>query len=78
MTKDTLTLPPLPFWQAKSWWYTVFAVLGPVLSLFGINWPWVSDPATVDVIMQIVGAVATGLAWRERLNPMRRLVFKLK
>lgn len=67
------TLPPLPFWQARSWWLTFFGVLAPVLSVFGINWPWVSDPATVDITMQLVGGIATALAWRERLSPLRRL-----
>jgi len=66
-------LPALPFWQARSFWLTLFAVLAPVLSAFGIDWPWVTDPATIDAVMQIVGAVAAVLAWRERINPARRL-----
>jgi hypothetical protein len=66
-------LPSLPFWQARSWWMTLLAVIAPLLSLIGIDWPWVSDPATVDVIMQVVGGVAAALAWRERLNPHKRL-----
>lgn len=71
-------LPPLPFWQARSWWLTFFAVLAPILSLLGINWPWVSDPSTVDTVMQVVGAISTALAWRERLDPKRRLTLKSK
>jgi len=70
MTDD---LPPLPFYLARSWWMTLLAVIAPLLSLIGIDWPWVSDPATVDVIMQVVGGVAAALAWRERLNPHKRL-----
>ena len=66
-------LPSLPFWQARSWWMTLLAVIAPVLSLLGINWPWVTDPATVDVIMQAVGGIAALFAWRERLNPSKRL-----
>lgn len=71
-------LPPLPFYLARSWWMTVLAVVAPILSLLGINWPWVTDPATVDVIMQIVGGISAALAWRERLNPQRRLTIKGK
>jgi len=66
-------LPKLPFWQARSFWLTLFAFVGPILAAFGIDWPWVSDPATVDLIMQIVGAVSAVLAWRERLRPNFRL-----
>lgn len=69
-------LPPLPFYLARSWWMTLLAVVAPILSLLGINWPWVTDPATVDVIMQIVGGISAALAWRERLNPQRRLTIK--
>ena len=69
-------LPPLPIWQARSFWLTVTAFLGSVLPLIGINWPWVSDPATVDAIMQFVSGVAAVLALRERLNPQRRLTIK--
>lgn len=66
-------LPALPFWQARSFWLTFLAVLAPLLSALGLDWPWVTDPATIDAIMQIVGAVSAVLAWRERLNPGRRL-----
>ncbi len=67
-------LPPLPFWQARSWWLTLIAVLTPVLALLGLDWPWVTDPDTPDAVMQVVGGVAAALAWRERVNPRRRLV----
>ena len=70
------SLPALPFWQARSWWLTLFAVVAPILSLLGLEWHWVSDPATVDVIMQIVGGISAALAWRERVNPARRLTIK--
>jgi hypothetical protein len=73
MEHETADLPPLPFWQARSWWLTLLAVLAPILSLLGLDWPWVNDPATVDTIMQIVAGIAAALAWRERLNPHRRL-----
>lgn len=66
-------LPKLPFWQARSFWLTLIAFLAPILSAFGLDWPWVSDPATVDTIMQIVAAVAALLAWRERIRPRHRL-----
>lgn len=69
-------LPQLPFWQARSWWLTVLAVLAPVLSALGIDWPWISDPKTVDLIMQAIGGVSALLSWRERLNPRRRLTLR--
>ena len=69
-------LPPLPIWQARSFWLTVAAFFGSILPLLGINWPWVSDPATVDTIMQVVSGVAAVLALRERANPHRRLTIK--
>lgn len=69
-------LPVMPFWQARSWWMTLLAILAPVLSLMGVNWPWVSDPATVDIIMQLVGGASAALAWRERLAPLYQLGLK--
>lgn len=66
-------LPVLPFWQARSFWAAVLAVLAPILSLIGIDWPAVSDPATVDKIMQIVGAIAAAIAWQQRVAPNFRL-----
>lgn len=69
-------LPALPFWQARSFWLTLLAVIGPILSAVGIDWPRVADPATVDAIMQITGALGTVLAWRERLKPNFRLVLR--
>ena len=67
-------LPPMPFWQARSFWLTLLAVAAPILAALGIDWPWVSDPATVDAIMQIVAAISAALAWRERLRPNYKLV----
>lgn len=69
-------LPVLPFWQARSFWAALMAVLAPLVALFGIDWPWVSDPATVDRIMQIVGAVSAAIAWQQRTAPRFRLGFR--
>ena len=66
-------MPTLPFWQARSFYLTLTAVAAPILSASGLDWPWVSDPATVDTVMQIVGAISAALAWRERLAPKKRL-----
>ena len=66
-------LPPLPFYMARSFWLTLTALVGSVLPVFGVNWPWVSDPATVDTIMQVVSGIAAALAFRERIAPKRRL-----
>ena len=68
-----LDMPTLPFWQARSFYLTLLALVGSVLPVAGIDWPWVSDPATVDAIMQIVSGVAAVLAFRERIAPKRRL-----
>lgn len=70
---DETELPTLPFWQARSWWMTFYAVLAPVVSMLGLDWPWVSDPETVNTTLQVTSAIAAGLAWRERLNPKKRL-----
>lgn len=66
-------LPTMPFWQARSFWFTLLAFLAPILSALGIDWPWVSNPATIDAIMQVVGAITAVLAWRERVQPNFRL-----
>jgi hypothetical protein len=66
-------LPVLPFYMARSFWLTLLAVVAPVASSLGLDWPWVTDPATVDGIMQIVGGVSAALAWRERVAPSFRL-----
>ena len=70
------TLPVLDFWKARSFWLTVFAVAAPVAASLGLDWPWVSDPATVDLVMQIVGAASAALAWQARLAPSFRLGVK--
>lgn len=69
-------MPTLPFWAARSFYLTLLALVGSVLPVAGVNWPWVSDPATVDAIMQIVSGVAAVLAWRERLSPKRKLTLR--
>jgi hypothetical protein len=69
-------LPALPFWQARSFWLTLMALLAMVLPAFGISWPWVSDPATVDRIMQLVGPVSAVWAWAERWAPNRRIALR--
>lgn len=69
-------LPVMPFWQARSFWLTLLALAAMVLPAFGVDWPWVRDPVTVDRIMQGIGAVSTALAWRERLAPNFRLGLK--
>ena len=69
-------LPVLPFWQARSFWLTLLALLAMILPALGLDWPWVNNPATVDRIMQMVGAVSAALAWRERLAPRFRVGFK--
>lgn len=75
--KDNLNmgevLPTLPFWMTRSFWLMLLAVLAMVTSTLGLDWPWVTDPETVDEIMQIVGAVSVFLSWRERLAPNYRL-----
>jgi predicted membrane chloride channel (bestrophin family) len=66
-------LPVLPFWQARSFWAALMAVIAPIAAMAGINWPWVSDPATVDRIMQVVGAISAAIAWQQRTAPNFRL-----
>lgn len=70
------TLPALPFWQARSFWLTLLTLISMVAPAIGVAVPWADDPATVDRIMQAVGMVAAALAWRERLAPSYRLVFR--
>jgi hypothetical protein len=69
-------LPVLPFWQARSFWLMLLAVLAPIISALGFDWPWVTNPATVDLIMQAVGAIAAAGAWQARLAPHFRLGLK--
>jgi hypothetical protein len=69
-------LPTLPFWMARSFWLTLLALVSMIAPTFGFDWPWASDPATVDRIMQLVGAVSAALAWQQRLAPNFRLGIK--
>lgn len=71
-------LPPLAFWQARSFWLTLVTILlgafpqlgRDLLELLGLS----DASQLVDVIMNIV-PLATGLwAWLERRAPNRRLV----
>jgi hypothetical protein len=71
-------LPTMPFWQARSFWLTLLALVAMIAPALGLNWPWVTDPATVDRIMQIVGAVSAALAWQQRLAPNFRLGLRAK
>jgi hypothetical protein len=70
-------LPPLPFWQARSFWLALVAVAGGVAQARGIDLVaalgFTDPPELVDAIMELVPAVAALLAWRERMSPRRRL-----
>lgn len=66
-------LPVLPFWQARSFWLALLAVVSAVAPVLGFDLPWAGDPATVDRIMSVVGAVAAALAWQQRVAPNFRL-----
>jgi hypothetical protein len=71
------TLPPLPFWQARSFWLTMIAAAMALASGFGFDLLGAlgaeSDSALADHIMELVGGAAAILAWRERLSPTKRL-----
>lgn len=69
-------LPVLPFWQARSFWTMALAVLAPIIAALGLDWPLVGSPGTVDVIMNIIGAIAAAETWRQRLAPNFRLGIK--
>lgn len=67
-------LPPLELWKARSFWFSVATVLGLLAKLFGgdLN---VSEWA--DTLFALVPLVTLLLAYRERLNPKRRLVMTM-
>lgn len=72
-------LPPLPAWQARSFWLTLtgaalqIAALAhvDVLGFLGVE----GQDQLVDVIMQAVAVVAFVWAWFERRQPQKQLSF---
>lgn len=70
-------LPPLPAWQARSFWLTLVGAAAQVAVLtnfdlfgfFGVG----GQEQLVDAIMQIVAVVAMIWAWFERKAPSYKL-----
>jgi len=64
-------LPPLPMWQARSFWLglaTLAAIIARPLGLDMDAHEW------ADTMMDLVPLVTMLLAYQQRMNPKRRLV----
>ena len=75
-----MDLPPLPIWQARSFWVTMVGAISQIavfarFDLFGFFGVTGSEPL-VDGIMQIVAAVGLVWTWLERRAPNYRLTLK--
>ena len=74
-------LAPLPWWQAKSTWLMAFGILAALIRLanafgyapFGLT--EIDAEGASSAVMELVAPIALFLAYRERLNPKRRIAF---
>lgn len=64
------TLPPLPIWQARSFWLALTTAAALVANVFGVDF---DENLLAERILNVVPLVTFALAYRERLNPSRRL-----
>lgn len=71
------SLPPLAYWKAESFWYTMVSAVTSLLVMSGAvpEAGALTEPA-VNTIMLLITAASSVLAWRERLNPSQRLALK--
>lgn len=74
---DNSPLPPLPAWQARSFWLTIVGAVSQVAVLFHFDllafFGVAGQEQLVDAIMQIVAVVAMVWAWFERKAPNYQL-----
>lgn len=74
-------LAPLPWWQARSTYFMAFGLLGAAIRLsnafgyspFGLA-DFDADGAT-NALMDLLSPLFMFLAYRERLNPARKIAF---
>ncbi|QDL92559.1 hypothetical protein FDP22_12660 [Paroceanicella profunda] len=70
------TLPPIPIWQTRSFWYAV-ATLAAVLARTFFQTELDAN-RLADTVMAILPLFTGALAYRERMNPKRRVVITRK
>lgn len=81
MAQDS-PLPPMPFWQARSFWYVVAAAvvgLAKVAATLKLVPQTVADldaNQIADAVMGVLPLVLMALAYRRRLQPENKLTLK--
>lgn len=74
-------LAPLPWWRARSTWLMFFGVLAAMIRLanaFGyapLGLTEFDAEGATSAVMEMLGPVLLFLAYRERLNPRRKIAF---
>lgn len=72
-----MDLPPLPMWQARSFWVAMVAAAAQIAALLKFDlfgyFGFEGTEPMVDALMQIVAAVALIWTWLERRAPNYRL-----
>ena len=76
MPDDSPALAPMPIWQARSFWLAVFTLAGFLLPMAGLDMPF-EPGGGADKVLEILPYVTGLLAYRERLDPQRRLTLSL-
>ncbi|PZQ49775.1 MAG: hypothetical protein DI556_09905 [Rhodovulum sulfidophilum] len=75
-------LEPLPWWQARSTWLMAFGVLAALIRLanaFGwapLGLTEFDAEGATSAVMELLAPVLLFLAYRERLNPRRKIAFR--
>jgi hypothetical protein len=64
------TLPAMPIWQARSFWLALTTAAALVANIFGVDF---DENLLAERVLNVVPLVTFALAYRERLNPSRRL-----
>jgi len=76
MPDDSPALAPMPVWHARSFWLAVFTLAGFLLPMAGLDMP-IEPGGAADRVLEILPYVTGLLAYRERLDPQRRLTLSL-
>lgn len=68
----TTTLPPIPFWETRSFWLALATAAQVIAPRFGVE---ITSPGTVaDTIVAILPAITGIWAYIERAAPQRSVV----
>lgn len=63
----------IEFWRTRSFWLLIATAVSILARQFGLD---LDEGALADIALQVVPLVTMALAYRERMNPKKRVVFR--